>query len=486
MSDGAAKLVLRVRHQPDPNARVSPSVQFDADGGTIGRSGRCDLVLPDPSNLVSRQHLEIVFEAGRFHAVDTSANGLFVNGAGQSVGEGNRVALSEGDRLGLGAYELHVETCTFGAGAAPARPGAGPPPQQGTLSGNPFANDSGARGGPSADGLPDVPDPDGPAPPSGGDAHDDPFGVPAALARDPFEDGPNSTPPSPARADRDPVAPSVGPPEPDADTPIIPEDYDPLADLQTGADPAGQAEGPPQPDHTPGWRAPIGDVMGAPQPPARETAGSAASGAPGPPTASRSRSSAGDASAALTAFCRGAGIEPGDLDASDPETVMERAGAVFAQLGQGLTELLQARAAFKQEFRVQRTVLGPSDNNPLKFGADPERVPKHLLTAPAHGYMPPERAVAEAITDVKDHEVALVAAMHRALEHVLAEFEPDRLESRLEGISIRDVFPGGRRARYWELYRQHYDRIARGAEDIFEGALGREFVRAYEDSERRS
>ena len=487
MSDGAAKLVLRVRHQPDPSARVSASVQFGADGGTVGRSGRCDLVLPDPSNLVSRQHLEIVFDAGRFHAVDTSANGLFVNGGGQSVGEGNRVALNEGDRLSLGAYELHVETLAAGADPGPANAISGPPPQQGTLSGNPFAREAGERREPPPDGLPDIPDADGPAHSSDGDAGDDPFGVPAELARDPFEDDLGGPMPGASGDNREPVAPSVGPPEPDADTPIIPEDYDPLADLLGGADPQGSADGLPQHDHTPGWRAPIGDAVGTPRQPARDTSGDvAADQAPDPAAAPRRGPEVDGASAGLTAFCRGAGIGANDLDASDPEAVLERAGAVFAQLGEGLTELLQARAAFKQEFRVQRTVLGPSDNNPLKFGADPARAPKHLLTAPAHGYMPPERAVAEAITDVKDHEVALVAAMHRALAHVLAEFEPNRLEGRLEGMSVRDILPGGRQARYWALYREHYDRIARGAEDIFEGALGREFVRAYEESERRS
>jgi type VI secretion system FHA domain protein len=206
--------------------------------------------------------------------------------------------------------------------------------------------------------------------------------------------------------------------------------------------------------------------------------------ADGPGTPAQSAAGAGDAQAALAAFCRGAGIDPDELGAEAPEAALERAGAVVRALGHGTADLLQARGAFKQEFRVQRTMLGAADNNPLKFAPDRDTALVHLLRPSARGYMTGPRAVDQAFDDMKQHEMALVAAMHRALAHVLEEFEPSNLEGRLQGMSLRDVLPGGRRARYWDLYCEHYGRIAKSAEDIFEGALGREFVKAYEDATR--
>lgn len=494
MSGRAADLVLRIRRQPDNGAEVPGSARFGPEGGTVGRSARCDLVLPDQTNLVSRQHFEIACETDGFTAVDTSANGLFVNGAADPVGQGNCVTLKAGDRLGVGDYELIVDRCSVGRGAETPRA-----PVESTLSGNPFAEGGTPAGN---DGLPEIPDdPPGPAGGPSAGAERDPFGVPDDLAPDPFEAFPRGPDADWQRGDRERVAPSVGPDE-DSDEPLIPEDYDPLADIEgRGASSEDNPRAAAQPDHAPGWRAALSDVMGAPQPPREEAkpepkradsgGGSAASGKSGraaaaaPDKATTGETDA-DARQAFEVFCRAAGLDPADFAADDPKAALERAGAVFGAMSRGTFDLLQARAAFKEEFRAQRTMLRATDNNPLKFATDAEQAVALMLDAPSRGYMAPEHAVGEAFDDIKDHEVALVAAMHRALSHVLQEFEPDRLESRLQGLSFLDMVPGGRRARYWDLYRTHYAEIARSAEDIFEGALGREFVAAYEAALKRS
>ncbi len=69
----------------------------------LGRSKRCDIVLPDPN--VSRQHAEIRLEGDGHAIVDLdSTNGVKVNGR-----EVKRAVLAEGDRIELGSTELRFE-----------------------------------------------------------------------------------------------------------------------------------------------------------------------------------------------------------------------------------------------------------------------------------------------------------------------------------------------------------------------------------------
>ena len=447
-------IVLRVTHPEAPGNGVTPEVRIGAEGGMVGRGGQCDMVLPDPSNLVSRRHFEVAYREGRFEAVDLSSNGLFVNGAAEPIGNGRSVALSEGDRLGVGDYVLRVEAVV--TGGKETRPDI-----ENTFGGNPFApvEDRPPRAEPPRDG--------------GGE---NPFGLPEGLESNPFEaDGGDDWLTGPD----EPVAPSIGAgADEDAEGPLIPEDFDPLEDL--GLEPGQGA----QPDHAPGWNVPLDNVMKSrPEPPAepdpepdREPAPRPAPAARPEGTAAPSAPAEGQAGEAMAAFWKAAGLEPGAAGTAGPE----EAGRLFGALVRGLWETLRARTAFKEEFRVERTMLGAAGNNPLKFAIDEQQALEHLARPETRGFMPPQRAVEESFDDIRNHEMAMLAAMHRALSHVLEEFDPEALESRLEGMSLLDALPGGRRARYWDLYVKHYAEIARKAEDIFEGALGREFVKAYE------
>ena len=69
----------------------------------LGRSKRCDVVLPDPN--VSRQHAEIRLEGDDHVIVDLdSTNGVKVNGR-----EVKRAVVAAGDRIELGSTELRFE-----------------------------------------------------------------------------------------------------------------------------------------------------------------------------------------------------------------------------------------------------------------------------------------------------------------------------------------------------------------------------------------
>jgi predicted component of type VI protein secretion system len=81
---------------------------FGPQGGRIGRAAANDWVLPDPERFVSSHHALITVVNGRFHLLDTSSNGTFVNGARTAVGRQGVHVLEPGDQLAIGGYDIVV------------------------------------------------------------------------------------------------------------------------------------------------------------------------------------------------------------------------------------------------------------------------------------------------------------------------------------------------------------------------------------------
>ena len=89
--------------------RDRQTMDFAGCGGTIGRSLDNDWVLPDEKRYVSSRHAVIDYQAGAYYLVDTSRNGVFVNGADTPVGRGHPQRLFDGDSLRIGEFEIAVE-----------------------------------------------------------------------------------------------------------------------------------------------------------------------------------------------------------------------------------------------------------------------------------------------------------------------------------------------------------------------------------------
>ena len=84
------------------------SRSFDHRGLTIGRGEDSDWVLDDPSRFLSKSHCFIDYVDGAYVLFDLSTNGTFVNGSDSPLGRANSLALSEGDRIGMGDYQFAV------------------------------------------------------------------------------------------------------------------------------------------------------------------------------------------------------------------------------------------------------------------------------------------------------------------------------------------------------------------------------------------
>lgn len=193
---------------------------------------------------------------------------------------------------------------------------------------------------------------------------------------------------------------------------------------------------------------------------------------------------AADATRLVAAFLAGAGVADLNLGA-DPEGAMRAAGALFRALVEGLRQVLFSRAAIKNEFRVEQTMLRARDNNVLKFAVTTEDALTALLQPNRPGYQEPLTAAQEAFDDVRGHELAVMAGMQTALMALLRRFEPGALEKRLMPGMLDNLLPAARKARTWELFCATYKDIARDAEGDFQSVFGREFARAYDEQVRK-
>ena len=105
-------------------------------------------------------------------------------------------------------------------------------------------------------------------------------------------------------------------------------------------------------------------------------------------------------------------------------------GKAFRNLVAGLRAVLIARAAIKGEFRIEQTMIQARGNNPLKFSADDDDALAALLGTGRRTDMAPHEAVADALRDIRLHELASMAAMQAAVRALLDGFDPAKLRAR--------------------------------------------------------
>ncbi|MEO0366564.1 MAG: FHA domain-containing protein, partial [Pseudomonadota bacterium] len=80
------RLKLQVSNDLRQQLGADAEYVFDQRGGTIGRAQHNDWVLPDPKRYVSSVHASIEARDGGFYLVDTSMNGVYINGSKQPLG----------------------------------------------------------------------------------------------------------------------------------------------------------------------------------------------------------------------------------------------------------------------------------------------------------------------------------------------------------------------------------------------------------------
>lgn len=153
---------------------------------------------------------------------------------------------------------------------------------------------------------------------------------------------------------------------------------------------------------------------------------------------------------------------------------------------QGTLELLQARAAIKNEFRVSKTLLNTSENNPLKFSVNAEDAILSLFHQKRPGFLPAQPAFEQAFSDIKIHQSALLHGVRVAMMGLLKQFDAESLEkefsSSTQNTNFLDKLGSSKsaQAKLWQQYKDLYNNEYRvDSDDSFQRIFGENFADAY-------
>lgn len=413
---------------------------------TIGRASNCDLVLDDPSKQISRVHALVVERDGGY-LLEVVSKTSFVLVNGQKYGPESSVSIKPGDRIALGGYV--VEILADGGGTE----------AQAETRGDRADLDLGLDAVAShrnAPAVPGTPEPDATqalaksvaevirtAPPGS-----DPLGIYAARAA--------------AQAGAMPAIDagrSSGPPEgTSAGTPVQPRKPREKGMIQALAE-ESEVRGP--------LAAPGASSF-------RESTFVESGIRPESP-------SPGDAGAALLrAFLEGAGVGHLKTTDYDGERFMRDCGALVRTAVEGIIGLLIARAEMRKEIHSEdRTMVSSRDNNPLRLMTDTSEALSYIFDphAPEGAFLRPVDAVQDACSELRAHEIALMAAMRAAIAGAIERFDPDKIEDGL--LKSRGRIWLGKKAALWNFFVAYQARLGRDVEDDFNRVFAREFLGTY-------
>lgn len=414
--------------------RLSPrqvSVKrFDSAGGSLGRSEQADWYLPDPERVVSGVHAQISCNNGVFSITDKSTNGLFINRSVDALGQGNSHVLLHGDVLCMGDYEIQVALIDALPDAVPdimpakhSAPTDTPRALASLSSFNSAAAFSTSSALESAAGL------------RISDVSDAPF---------PTAQTPNRSLDAALKPQQDQdlalddhfLAPAA----------MIPDDW------ESAWQPAGTAP-----------------VQSAHSAPAVQKA------AVNPVGAVTSQNEC------LQAFLQGLGVTENNPQALNSTQWWQQLGQALQQSLQGVIAVMRERSNVKNSFRVNQTTFQQRENNPLKFSANLDDAFHNLFNRQGASFMQPRQAIAEAFADISQHESAIIAGAAGAMQGLLAELAPEKLEASDFGGSFVDkVNPAQRQARLWARYKALHRDLTEDMNNKNKQGVNDDFINAYE------
>ena len=535
-------LTLKIISPINLPAGQLPEFVFDELGGTIGRKPNNNFVLIDPERFISSQHASIEYQGGKYVITDTSTNGVFINNSKRPIGTGNSQELMNGDKISIGEFQLQavlsdavteddiwnlqglpasqpadnlfdfneplIQDNGSGSldpmdplallGDMPSGSGNQFSPRQNESASEPFISQPSASNALSTE-LPDddffgdllgnphqnIPEPL---------AINEPFTPPSAIPDDWDIMGDNhsgESTNSTAATGPDQLSTSI--PMDDiafenqhfentlfeSTSPIIPEDNslfdenDIFASLSASAQPM-QTEthqtpppAPSTPHITPPTQQPQINAQPATTPPYQTPVQD-------------------DPNELLNAFIRGAGLDPSQIKADNPIEMLTKLGQLTRISTEGLMMALRARATIKSSFRVNKTIIAPIENNPLKFSVTSEDALNIIFADEKTGYMSATEAFSEGFKDLQTHQMAMMAGMQAIIKEITEQFSPVNLERKFEAQKTGSSFiPGNKKAKYWEMYETFYKKMTETLQDDFQNVYGEEFARAYENQIRK-
>ncbi len=448
-------------------------VEITSTGQTVrvGRNAGMDWVLPDPARFISSHHFDVELRGNDWWLIDRSTNGTYLVGQPWRLDGPHR--LTSGERFQVGHYFIVVL----------------------------MAED--ARRQPPSRAYPSF----APAPPPtpGGFGDEDPWAVGGAV--DPVDPMPRAAPGQYADFSDEFISTSFQPEPPPAAPPpsVMPV---PGAGLPPAGGGAGALASPfddaadpafpsiPQPPASmfdpapgPGGRMPA-SVPPPPMPaPSVPRSGGGLQLPPGAPAPSPAPPAAAEPSGAagtqfLRAFFEGAGLPQDYAEGAEPEDLARDLGRTMRALAEELRAMLQDRANAKRFTRAgERTMMGASNNNPLKFMPDADQALAAMFGPPRSGFMQGGAAVTAALHDLRLHQMAVFAAIQPALSNLLADLDPADIEAAAGASRL-----GGGKRKAWDMFVERWDakagRTENGMLDVFLAGFAEAYAGAVANARR--
>ncbi|MFI0844714.1 type VI secretion system-associated FHA domain protein TagH [Mesorhizobium sp. IMUNJ 23232] len=445
-------------------------------GFEIGRQQHLDWTLPDPSRYISGLHCEVRFEKGGYWLYDVSRNGTFLNGSTARMKSPYR--LQTGDRLTIGNYIVSVELEDAGGSSfAPEQDASDDPSQRAFSTPSDDIWGTGEPAQPPIDRRELTPEPPGRRR--------------AADFSNQFLEFPDMVPPrtpEPSPRGGNPFAAPGAPP-----VPAYPQS-------PFGAGPPQPAPGP-APVHVPPAFPPPADVSAPRARPVPVAGESFASGPPAPavnpaaavspatpfavqPFPPRVAAPTGDQQALarfLQGLAAGAGVAPETFATRDPGEVGYEVGEFLRVAVEHLAQLLRARAAAKAMTKsASRTMIGATDNNPLKFIPSAPEIIDVMFTRRRPGFLGAKASLDAGFADLKKHELATYSAMQKALSRLLDDISPEAISAKVGSSAF-----SSKKSRSWDLFEERWEQKTGPHENGMLDVFLAYFAEAYDEASKK-
>jgi predicted component of type VI protein secretion system len=179
----------------------------------------------------------------------------------------------------------------------------------------------------------------------------------------------------------------------------------------------------------------------------------------------------------LSPFFKGLGVDASALARLSPAE-LEMAGKALRLAVTGLLELYATRAGAEFTAPGDGVAAKPvPDNNPLKARLPEQAKLQYLLGGGAAniGFVGPQQALTELVTEMRAHDGAVAAAARAAVRGTVEEFAPAALKTRLMGPGSK-LFEG---ARVWDAYARDYADRSQSLAQWVQQLLDLHFQQAY-------
>ncbi|MEO5369663.1 MAG: type VI secretion system-associated FHA domain protein TagH [Magnetococcus sp. DMHC-1] len=187
-----------------------------------------------------------------------------------------------------------------------------------------------------------------------------------------------------------------------------------------------------------------------------------------------------DAEAMWQLFLRGVGVDADKVGETNPREAIQAAGVLFRTVIIGLRGLLQARATIKAEMDVEQTLVAVRDNNPLKVYDDLEELLLAVVGPPRVGFLVGKEAVESAVSDLVNHEMAMLASFQEMMLYLLGQLDPGIVEQQTGEVKgLGGMLPTANKARCWDRYLVTYARVAEQCRERGGSSLGGDFSASY-------